>query len=58
MRICHVTSHLPPDQAANALLPLHLGQWAVEAGDAPSYIAHPPRTLHGASAAARRRVER
>ena len=36
MRICHVTSHLPPDQAANALLPLHLGQWAVEAGDSPS----------------------
>jgi glycosyltransferase involved in cell wall biosynthesis len=57
MRICHVTSHLPPDQAANALLPLHLGQWAVDAGDVPSYIAHPPRALHGASAAARRRVE-
>jgi glycosyltransferase involved in cell wall biosynthesis len=57
MRICHVTSHLPPDQAANALLPLHLGQWAVEAGDTPSYIAHPPRALSGPPAAARRRVE-
>jgi len=53
MRICHVTSHLPPDQAANALLPLHLGQWAVEAGDSPSYIAHPPRALGGAAAALR-----
>jgi phosphatidylinositol alpha-1,6-mannosyltransferase len=45
MRICHVTSHLPPDQAANALLPLHLGQWSRLAGDVPSYIAHPPRSL-------------
>ena len=43
MRICHVTPHLPPDQAANALLPLHLGCWAREAGDEPSYVAHPPR---------------
>ena len=25
MRICHITPHLPPDQAANALLPYHLG---------------------------------
>jgi glycosyltransferase involved in cell wall biosynthesis len=58
MRICHVTSHLPPDQAANALLPLHLGQWAAEAGDTPSYIAHPPRALSGSPAAARRQVER
>jgi len=45
MRICHVTSHLPPDQAANALLPVHLGQWAREAGDQPSYVAHPPRAM-------------
>ncbi len=43
MRICHVTPHLPPDQAANALLPYHLGRWAREAGDEPVYIAHPPR---------------
>jgi glycosyltransferase involved in cell wall biosynthesis len=43
MRICHVTPHLPPDQAANALLPAHLGRWAVDAGDSVSYIAHPPR---------------
>lgn len=47
MRICHVTSHLPPDQAANALLPVHLGQWAREAGDSVTYVAHPPRSLGG-----------
>ena len=58
MRICHVTSHLPPDQAANALLPLHLGQWAAEAGDSPFYVAHPPRSLSGTPAAALRQVER
>ena len=44
MRICHVTPHLPPDQAANALLPFHLGRWAVEAGHEPLYIAHTPRS--------------
>jgi glycosyltransferase involved in cell wall biosynthesis len=57
MRICHVTSHLPPDQAANALLPVHLGQWARDAGDTPSYVAHPPRALAGAPASALRQVE-
>ena len=57
MRICHVTSHLPPDQAANALLPLHLGEWARQAGDTPLYVAHPPRALSGAPAAALRQVE-
>jgi glycosyltransferase involved in cell wall biosynthesis len=34
---------LPPDQAANALLPWQLGRWATEAGDTVEYIAHPPR---------------
>ena len=43
MRICHVTPHLPPDQAANALLPFHLGWWSREAGDEVTYLAHPPR---------------
>lgn len=32
MRICHVSPHLPPDQAANALLPAHLGRWFHELG--------------------------
>ncbi len=47
MRICHVTPHLPPDQAANALLPYHLGCWAREAGDDPCFITHPPRQARG-----------
>ena len=43
MRILHVTPHLPPDQAANALLPSHLGAWARDRGDEVHYVAHPPR---------------
>ncbi len=43
MRICHVTPHLPPDQAANALLPAHLGRWAAVSGADVRYIAHPRR---------------
>ncbi len=43
MHILHVTPHLPPDQAANALLPWQLGSWAREAGDTVEYVAHPPR---------------
>jgi glycosyltransferase involved in cell wall biosynthesis len=49
MRILHVTPHLPPDQAANALLPAHLGIWARERGDEVEFVAHPPRA--GGSAA-------
>ena len=48
MRILHVTPHLPPDQAANALLPWQLGTWARERGDEAEYIAHPP-TARGAT---------
>jgi glycosyltransferase involved in cell wall biosynthesis len=43
VHILHVTPHLPPDQAANALLPWQLGRWAAEAGDTVEYFAHPPR---------------
>jgi len=43
MRILHVTPHLPPDQAANALLPWQLGNWAAARGDDVEYVAHPPR---------------
>jgi glycosyltransferase involved in cell wall biosynthesis len=43
MHIVHITPHLPPDQAANALLPYHLGEWAAARGDTVRYIAHPPR---------------
>src|SRR5690606_11273728 len=52
VRICHVTPHLPPDQAANALLPFHLGCWARDAGHQVSYIAHPPRAARDLDAAA------
>ena len=54
MRICHITPHLPPDQAANALLPYHLGWWSRDAGHEVSYVAHPPRAAApGASVADR-----
>ena len=43
MHIVHVTPHLPPDQAANALLPQQLGEWAHEGGNTIEYVAHPPR---------------
>src|SRR5436190_14341289 len=42
MKIVHITPHLPPDQAANALLPFQLGEWAKARGDSVHYIAHPP----------------
>ena len=51
MRICHVSPHLPPDQAANALLPAELGRWAVEAGDEVSFVAHEPAQGRTAPAA-------
>jgi len=50
MRICHVAAHLPPDQGANALLPVHLGAWAREAGDIPTYVSYPPRALKAGAA--------
>jgi glycosyltransferase involved in cell wall biosynthesis len=43
LHIVHVTPHLPPDQAANALLPWQLGLWAAESGDTVEYVAHLPR---------------
>ena len=43
MHILHLTPHLPPDQAANALLPWQLGRWASHVGDTVEYLAHPPR---------------
>ena len=41
LRIVHVTPHLPPDQAANALLPFQLGEWARARGDTVHFLAHP-----------------
>jgi glycosyltransferase involved in cell wall biosynthesis len=42
MRVCHVSPHLPPDQAANALLPAELGRWAAARGDEVAFAAHEP----------------
>ena len=44
MNIVHITPHLPPDQAANALLPFQLGEWAAARGDSVRFLAHPPIT--------------
>ena len=54
MRVCHVSPHLPPDQAANALLPYHLACWARDRGDEVSFVAHPPRAARDLDAAAAR----
>jgi glycosyltransferase involved in cell wall biosynthesis len=51
MRILHITPHLPPDQAANALLPWQLGNWAHAGGEEIEYVAHPPRSGGSASLA-------
>lgn len=40
MRICHVTPHVPPDQAANALLPAELARWAAAEGFSVNFVAH------------------
>jgi glycosyltransferase involved in cell wall biosynthesis len=42
MRICHVSPHLPPDQAANAILPAQLGAWARARGDDVAFVAMAP----------------
>ena len=50
MRVCMVTPHLPPEQAANALLPRQLGE-ALAAHDVTTcYVAHPPASGERASA--------
>ena len=42
MRISHVSPHLPPDQAANALLPAELAAWAHARGDEVTLVSHEP----------------
>jgi glycosyltransferase involved in cell wall biosynthesis len=42
MRLVHLTPHLPPDQAANALLPAQAGAWSVAHGHEVRFVAHPP----------------
>jgi glycosyltransferase involved in cell wall biosynthesis len=40
MRVCMITPHLPPEQAANALLPTMLGPALAAYGVETSYVAH------------------
>lgn len=42
MRLIHVTPHLPPDQAANAILPSQAGVWSMQRGHDVVYVSHPP----------------
>lgn len=43
MHICHVSPpHLPPDQAANALLPAQLGAWIAARGAEVRFVTQPP----------------
>ena len=58
MRICHVSPHLPPDQAANALLPAELGAWAQARGDIVTFVAHEPAQGREAAAIGAGRVWR
>lgn len=47
-RVCMVTPHLPPEQAANALLPPILAGELAAAGVACSFVSHPPAAPGGA----------
>ena len=42
MRVCSITPHLPPEQAANALLPRQLGDELASRGVSTRFVAHPP----------------
>ena len=42
MRVCAITPHLPPEQAANALLPRQLGDELASHGVITQYVSHPP----------------
>ena len=41
MRVCHVTPHLPPEQAANALLPVQLARALATRRVESSFVSHP-----------------
>ena len=41
MRVCMVSPHLPPEQSANALLPVMLGDTLVSRGVRTTYVSHP-----------------
>lgn len=42
MRVCMISPHLPPEQGANALLPVWLGNELTAHGIDVSYVAHQP----------------
>ena len=58
MRICHVTPHLPPDQAANALLPAELAAWAAQHGHEVTMVSHEPAQGRASAQVAAGRVWR
>lgn len=58
MKICHVSPHLPPDQAANALLPAELAAWAASHGHHVAMVAHEPAQGRAAAPLAAGRVWR
>ena len=41
VRVCHVTPHLPPEQAANAILPGQLARELAAHGVTSSFVTHP-----------------
>ena len=51
MHVCMVTPHMPPEQAANALLPSVLAREFAETGDRTTFLTHPaqgsPRSTLG-----------
>ena len=44
MRVCMVSPHLPPEQAAVALLPVMLGDTLSSSGVTTTYVSHPTHT--------------
>ena len=58
MRVCHVSPHLPPDQAANAILPAQLGEWAAAAGHDVTFITQAPAQGRDVSTSLPGRVRR
>jgi glycosyltransferase involved in cell wall biosynthesis len=50
MRVCMISPHLPPEQAANALLPRQLGDELSIHGVIASYVSHPPAEPKNAQA--------
>jgi len=43
MRVCMISAHTPPEQSANALLPVMLGGELTRHGVDVSYVVHPTR---------------